>query len=146
MLSTRNHRWWYKKVLELNRENIINANDTLQVFFSPRQSYSVKKGQYPCWGTWKYIKVGNSFKFGKKDFIINANMPWASTNVTADAKKFYIGENGTTLRTFIHLHKQHINQPKYRKSKHLDVCGEGIFSFFSFFRLYTDIFLQTVSP
>lgn len=130
MLSTRNHRWWYKKVLELNRENIINANDTLQVFFSPRQSYSVKKGQYPCWGTWKYIKVGNSFKFGKKDFIINANMPWASTNVTADAKKFYIGENGTTLRTFIHLHKQHINQPKYRKVNISMFVAKEYFHFF----------------
>lgn len=99
--------------------------------FSPTLVLFGQKGTIPLLGNLK-IQVGNSFKFGKKDFItcINANMPWASTNVIADAKKFYIGENGTTLRTFIHLHKQHINQPKYRKVNISMFVAKEYFHFF----------------
>ena len=53
----------------------------------------------------------------------------------------YIGETGTTLRTRIRIHKQHISTPEYRKikvSEHLDVCGHGQFSVFPFYKLYTE--------
>lgn len=44
-------------------------------------------------GTCQYIKVGNSLKFGDKDFIVNANMSCASkmlytTLRVADATNF----------------------------------------------------------
>lgn len=114
--------------------------------FQQHSSYSVNKCNDPRCGTCQYIKVGNSFKFGNKDFIINADMSCASKNVIynitcSGCKEFYIGETGTTLRTRIRIHKQHVNQPEYRKiklSEHLDICGHGQFSVFPFYKLYTD--------
>lgn len=111
-----------------------------------RQSYSVSKCNDPRCGTCQYIKVGKSFKFGDKVFIVNANMSCASKHVIynitcSGCNEFYIGETGTTLRTRIRIHKQHVNQPEYRKiklSEHLDICGHGQFSVFPFYKLYTD--------
>jgi hypothetical protein len=56
-------------------------------------------------------------------------------------KEFYIGETGSTLRTRIRIHKQHINQPDYRKNKlseHPDICGKGHFSVLPIYKLYTN--------
>lgn len=77
---------------------------------------------------------------------MHANISCASKNVIynitcSGCNEFYIGETGTTLRTRIRIHKQHVNQPEYRKiklSEHLDICGHGQFSVFPFYKLYTD--------
>lgn len=53
--------------------------------------------------------------------------------------ELYIGETGSTLRERIRIHKQHINQPEYRKlkvSEHLDLCGKKSFTVFPFYKMY----------
>lgn len=50
-----------------------------RIYFQQHQSYSVIKCNEPFCGTCQCIKVGNSFKFGNKDFIINADMYCAAT-------------------------------------------------------------------
>ena len=52
----------------------------------------------------------------------------------------WIGETGT-LRARIRVHKQHVKVPEYRKIKlsgHLDVCGNGRFDVFPFYKLFRD--------
>lgn len=105
----------------------------------------VNKCTDPRYETCQYIKVGNLFKFGNKDFIIiliTVNMSCASKHVLynitcSGCKEIYIGETGTTLHTRIRIHKQHVNEPEYRNiklSEHLEICGHGQCSaFFCFF-------------
>ena len=61
--------------------------------------------------------------------------------ICGGCEEFYIGETGSILRTRIRIHKQHINQPEYRKiklSEHLDKCGNGHFSVIPIYKLYTN--------
>lgn len=118
--------------------------------FHQQRLYSVKKCSDLRCGTCNYMKTGSTFNFGNKDFTVKADMTCESKNVIycitcAGCGQFYIGETGTTLRTRIRIHKQHIKQPEYRKinvSGHLDTCGRGQFSVFPFYQLYTDNVVQ----
>ncbi|XP_062612861.1 uncharacterized protein LOC134274600 [Saccostrea cucullata] len=88
--------------------------------FHQQHLYSVKKCSDLRCGTCNYMKTGSTFNFGNKDFTVKADMTCESKNVIycitcAGCGQFYIGETGTTLRTRIRIHRQHINQPEYRK-------------------------------
>ncbi|XP_062612905.1 uncharacterized protein LOC134274656 [Saccostrea cucullata] len=114
--------------------------------FQQNNVHSVSKCPDRRCGTCPYIREGNTFKIGPKDFKVNANMSCDSKNVIycitcEGCGQFYIGETGTTLRTRIRIHKQHIQHPEYRQvkvSEHLDQCGNGHFTVFPFYKLLTD--------
>ena len=111
-------------------------------YFQGNISHSVQRCTDRRCGTCPYIREGNTFKIGTREFKIKTDMSCASKNVIycitcEGCGEFYIGETGTTLRTRIRVHKQHIQHPEYRKiplSAHLDICGNGHFSVF----LYTN--------
>ena len=121
-----------------------------QSYFNRNTTHSVHKCSDRRCGTCPYIKEGNIFKLGNRNFEIKTDMSCASQNVIyciicGGCGQFYIGETGTTLRTRIRIHKQHINQPEYRKmklSEHLDICGNGKFSVIPLYKLYTDSVLE----
>ena len=52
----------------------------------------------------------------------------------------YIGETGMELKDRVTVHKQQIRDPNVRclgVSKHIDDCGNGKFTIFPFYKLYT---------
>lgn len=113
---------------------------------SQSKIFSVTKCADRRCGTCPFLREGNSFQFNNKIFTVNSDMSCSTKNLIyvitcAGCEKHYIGETGTTLRTRIRIHKQHISTPEYRKikvSEHLDVCGHGQFSVFPFYKLYTE--------
>ena len=114
--------------------------------FRNTNTYSIQKCSDRRCGTCPYIKEGSIFKIGSRDFKVKNNMSCDSKNliyciICGGCEEFYIGETGSTLRTRIRIHKQHINQPEYRKiklSEHLDKCGNGHFSVIPIYKLYTN--------
>lgn len=112
--------------------------------FKEKSEFEVTKCQDSRCGTCPYIKQGHHFNFGGKQFIVNNNMSCQTRNLLyvitcSGCGELYIGETGSTLRERIRIHKQHINQPEYRKlkvSEHLDLCGKKSFTVFPFYKMY----------
>ena len=112
--------------------------------------HTVRKCKDKRCGTCPYLQQGTSFTFDNYVFHVNSDMSCESKNLIyvitcGGCNQFYIGETGTTLRSRIRVHKQHIQVPEYRKIKlsaHLDTCGRGKFQVFPFYKLYTDNVIQ----
>lgn len=115
--------------------------------FRHARTHAVKKCPDQRCGTCPLLKEGSVFNIGNRNFIVKSNMTCATKNVIycitcEGCGQHYIGETGSTLRTRIRIHRQHIRQPEYRQiklSEHLYICGNGQFTVFP---IYIN-FLQT---
>ena len=83
-----------------------------------------------------------------QNFVIKTNMDCKSRNVLYlitcnGCGEQYVGKTHDTLNARVRVHKQHINNPIYRKlgmSKHIDECSDNVikFSIVPFYKLSSD--------
>lgn len=112
--------------------------------------HTVRKCPDQRCGTCPYLKEGNIFKIGEREFKVNSSMTCGTKNliyciICGGCEQYCIGETGTTLRTRIRVHKQQIQHPEYRKikvSEHLDICGKGHFTVIPLYKFYSDNVLE----
>lgn len=108
------------------------------------QETKVKKcGDSRC-GTCAHLVTGNHIilKSGKRMFT-NSDITCKSKNliyciICGHCKEFYIGQTGNTLCERVRIHRQQIRDPAVRQiplSEHLDVCANGNFTVFPFYKV-----------
>ena len=108
-------------------------------------NYVTKCNDKRC-GTCKYIIETHEIKLNSISIKFNETMNCASKNIIyalicQGCSEFYIGETGNTLRERTRVHKQQINDYKYRQlqvSKHVHECGQNNFNIIPIHALKAD--------